>query len=103
MIAVMFEVFGSSCLQASQQLSRFWPSVGIIVGFGGAFWFFMQTLQFLPLGMVYAMWSGLGIALITASGYFIFGQKIDLPGFFGMAMIVAGIIVIYSFSKAAPH
>ena len=99
----MFEVFGSSCLQASQQLTRFWPSLGIVVGFGGAFWFFMQTLQFLPLGIVYAMWSGLGIALITASGYFLFDQKIDLAGFLGMALIVAGIIVIFTFSKAAPH
>ena len=102
-IAVAFEVFGSSCLQASQQLTRFWPSVGIVVGFGGAFWFFMLTLQYLPLGIMYAMWSGLGIVLITASGYLVFGQKIDLAGLAGMALILCGILVIHLFSKNVPH
>jgi small multidrug resistance pump len=102
-LAVAFEVFGSSCLQASQQLTRFWPSLGIAVGFGGAFWFFMQVLQYLPLGVTYAIWSGLGITLVTIVAYFVFGQKVDLPALAGMALIIAGIIVINVFSRTVAH
>lgn len=103
LIAVLFEVFGSSCLQASQQLSRFWPSVGIVVGFGGAFWFFMQVLKTLPLGITYALWSGLGITLISVTGWIVFGQKLDLAALIGIALIIAGIVVINVFSAASPH
>lgn len=103
MLAVAFEVFGSSCLQASQQLTRFWPSVGIVVGFGGAFWFFMQVLKYMPLGLTYALWSGFGITLVTLVGYFVFGQKIDLAALAGMALIISGIVVINLFSKSVVH
>ncbi len=103
MLAVIFEVFGSTCLQASQQLTRFWPSLGIVVGFGGAFVFFMQVLKVMPLGVTYAMWSGLGITLVTITSYFIFNQKIDIPAFLGMSLIIAGIVVIHTFSKTALH
>ena len=68
LIAVLFETFGSSCLQASQQFTRLWPSLGVLVGFGGAFLFFVQVLKVLPLGIIYALWSGLGIVLISLSG-----------------------------------
>ncbi len=103
MCAVALEVFGTTCLQASQQLTRLWPSLGIVVGFGGAFVFFMQVLKVMPLGVTYAMWSGLGITLVTISGYFVFNQKIDLAAFLGMGMIIAGIVVIHTFSKTALH
>jgi len=102
-IAVMFEVFGTSCLQASQQLTRFWPSVGIVVGFGGAFWFFMQVLKALPLGITYALWSGIGIILVSVSGWVLFGQKLDLAAMAGITLIIAGIAVINLFSSASPH
>lgn len=101
--AVAFEVFGTSCLQASQQLTRFWPSVGIVFGFGFAFWFFMQVLAVLPLGITYALWSGLGIILISISGSVLFGQKMDLPGQLGIGLILSGIVVINLFSKTTPH
>ena len=103
LIAVLFEVFGSSCLQASHQLTRLWPSLGIVVGFGGAFFFFMQVLKALPLGISYALWSGLGIILVSVSGWIVFGQKLDLPALLGIALIIAGIAVINLFSIAAPH
>ena len=102
-IAVAFEVFGTTCLQASQQLTRLWPSLGILIGFSGAFWFFMKVLSVLPLGITYAMWSGLGILLVTGSGYLIYGQKIDLAGAIGMGMIIAGIATIHLFSNSSPH
>ncbi|GGH57834.1 QacE family quaternary ammonium compound efflux SMR transporter [Frigidibacter albus] len=103
LIAVLFETFGTSCLQASQQLTRFWPSVGIVVGFGGAFWFFMQVLKVIPLGVTYALWSGIGIVLISISGYFVFGQKLDLWAVVGIALIISGIVVINLLSQTSVH
>lgn len=103
LIAVMFETFGSSCLQASQQFTRFWPSVGVLIGFAGAFYFFTMVLKVLPLGITYALWSGIGIILITVSGRLLFGQKLDLPALLGLGLIIAGILVINLFSKAQVH
>lgn len=103
LIAVMFETFGSSCLQASQQFTRFWPSVGVLIGFAGAFYFFTMVLKVLPLGITYALWSGIGIILITISGRLLFGQKLDLPALLGLGLIIAGILVINLFSKAQVH
>ena len=103
LIAVLFETFGTSCLQASQQLTRFWPSVGIVVGFGGAFWFFMQVLKVIPLGVTYALWSGIGIVLISISGYFVFGQRLDFWAVVGISLIIAGIAVINLLSQTAVH
>ncbi|PTV94971.1 small multidrug resistance pump [Rhodobacter aestuarii] len=100
-IAVLFEIFGSNCLQASQQFTRFWPTVGVIISFGFAFWFFTLVLRELPLGITYALWSGLGIILIALSGWLIFGQKLDLPAVFGIGLILSGILVINLFSSAS--
>lgn len=102
-VAVMFETFGSACLQASQQLTRLWPSLGILVGFTGAFWFFMQVLKYLPLGITYALWSGIGIVLIALTGYLFFGQRLDWAAVLGLTLIIAGIAVINLFSKTAMH
>ena len=101
LIAVLFETFGSTCLQASNQFTRLWPSLGVLVGFAGAFWFFTLVLKALPLGITYALWSGIGIVLITASGWLIFGQKLDLAALIGIALIIAGIAVINLFSSAS--
>ena len=103
LIAVLFETFGTSCLQASQQFTRFWPSLGVLVGFGGAFYFLVQVLKYLPLGVTYAMWSGLGILLITLAGWVIFGQRLDAAGALGIALIIARILVIHLFWRAAVH
>jgi small multidrug resistance pump len=100
LVAVLFETFGSTCLQASNQFTRLWPTLGVIFGFGAAFWFFALVLKSLPLGITYALWSGIGIVLITTSGWLIFGQKLDLPALFGIALIIAGIAVINLFSSA---
>lgn len=103
LIAVMFEGLGSTSLQASQQFTRFWPSVGVVVGFGSAFYCMMIVLQYLPLGITYAIWSGLGICLTAFLGWLIFKQQVDLPAMIGMGMIIAGIVVINLFSKTATH
>ena len=103
LIAVVFETFGSSCLQASQQFTRLWPSRGVIVGVGAAFWFFTLVLKVLPLGVTYALWSGVGIVLISMSGWLLFGQKLDLAAMLGIGLIIAGIVVINLFSSSSTH
>jgi small multidrug resistance pump len=101
--AVTCETFGTACLQASRQFTRLWPTLGVALGFACAFWLLAQTLKYLPLGVVYALWSGLGIVFITIIGIVVFRQTIDLPAILGMGMIVAGIAVIHLFSSATPY
>ncbi|MGO4854878.1 DMT family transporter [Phaeovulum sp. W22_SRMD_FR3] len=103
LVAVLFETFGSTCLQASQQFTRLWPSLGVIVGFAGAFYCFTHVLKVLPLGITYALWSGIGILLITASGRLFFGQKLDLAAMVGLGFIIAGILIINLLSKSSVH
>ncbi|EAP76327.1 MULTISPECIES: DMT family transporter [Roseovarius] len=102
-VAVLFEGLGTTSLQASQQFTRLWPSLGVILGFGAAFFFLMQVLKVMPLGVTYALWSGLGICLTVFLGWLVFNQKVDLPAFLGLSMIVGGIVVINLFSSTATH
>lgn len=103
LIAVIFETFGTSCLQASQQFSRFWPSIGVIFGFGGAFYFLTQVLKLLPLGLTYAVWSGIGIVLTSIIGVVVFKQRLDLAAILGIGLIIAGVLVINLLSKSSVH
>ena len=102
-IAVAFETIGTSAMQASQQFTRLWPSVLVVVGYAISFCFMALTLRFMPVGIVYALWSGLGIILIALIGYAVFGQKLDLPAIAGLGLIIAGIVVIQLFSNATAH
>ncbi|MBC7132678.1 MAG: QacE family quaternary ammonium compound efflux SMR transporter [Roseovarius sp.] len=102
-LAILAETAGTTALQASQQFTRLWPSVIVVVAYAISFYLLAQTLRFMPVGLVYAIWSGLGIVFIAAIGYVLFGQTLDLPAVIGMAMILTGIVVIHLFSKAAPH
>ncbi len=103
LVAVIAETIGTTSLQASQQFSRLWPSILVVVGYGFAFYFMALTLKYMPVGIVYAIWSGLGIFLIAMIGFVVFGQKLDWPAILGLAMILAGILVIHLFSKTAGH
>ena len=102
-IAVAFETIGTSALQASQQFSRFWPSVLVVVAYGLSFHLMGLTLKFMPVGIVYAIWSGLGIVFIAAIGFVVFGQRLDWPAILGMTLILTGILIIHLFSKASGH
>ncbi len=102
-IAVIAETIGTSSLQASQQFTRFWPSVLVVFAYAISFYLLALTLKYMPVGIMYAIWSGLGVVLIACIGYFYFGQKLDAPAFIGLSMIVAGIVVIHLFSKSAIH
>ena len=100
-IAITAEVVATSALKASAGFTRLWPSVLVVLGYGVAFYCLSLTLKSIPVGVAYAIWSGLGIVLITAAGWVLYQQRIDWPAALGMALIVAGVAVIQLFSKAA--
>ncbi|WP_295313241.1 SMR family transporter [Roseobacter sp.] len=102
-IAIAAETIGTTALQASAQFSRLWPSVLVVLAYGLSFYFMALALKFMPVGVVYAIWSGLGIVLIAAIGFVVFGQRLDLPAVLGLVLIVSGILVIHLFSNSATH
>jgi len=101
--AVLAETIGTSALQASQQFTRLWPSVTVVIAYALSFYLLSLTLKFMPVGVVYALWSGLGIVFIAIIGFAVFGQRLDSPAVLGLALIIAGIMVIQLFSNATPH
>lgn len=101
--AIACEVVATSALKASEGFTRLWPSAIVIVGYGLAFYFLSLTLRTIPVGIAYAIWSGLGIVLISAVGWLFFRQSLDLPALFGIALILAGVLVINLYSNAAGH
>lgn len=102
-LAVVAETIGTTALQASQQFTRPLPTILVVVAYGAAFYLLAWVLRTMPVGIAYAMWSGLGIVLIAIIGRLVFGQKLDLAAILGMAMILGGIVVIQVFSKVATH
>ncbi|AFO87523.1 QacE family quaternary ammonium compound efflux SMR transporter [Phaeobacter inhibens] len=102
-LAVAAETIGTTALQASQQFTRLGPSLLVVVGYGLAFYLMALTLRHMPVGIVYAIWSGLGIFLIAIIGWVVFGQRLDLPAVLGLLLILAGILVIHLFSNTAGH
>ena len=100
-VAIVAEVIATSALKASEGFSRFVPSLVVVAGYGIAFFCLSLTLRTIPVGIVYAIWSGVGIVLIALAGYFVFGQVLDAPALIGMGLIVAGVLVINLFSRSA--
>ncbi|MEC5214062.1 small multidrug resistance pump [Polaromonas sp. CG_9.5] len=102
-IAIVAEVIATTALKASDSFTQLWPSLLAVAGYAIAFYFLTLTLRTVPTGIAYAIWSGLGIVLITIASFLIYRQTIDLPGLLGMALIVAGVVVLNVFSKSAAH
>ena len=102
-VAVLMETIGTTALQASQQFTKIGPTVAAIVAYSGAFYFLGMTLKFMPVGIVYALWSGLGIVFITIIGFLVFGQRLDFAAIAGLTLIIAGIVVIQVFSNTTTH
>ena len=100
-IAIVAEVIGTSALKAAEGFTRPLPSLVVVVGYGAAFYFLSLALKVIPVGIAYAIWSGVGVALITLIGWVVFKQRLDAPALVGLALIVAGVVVIQFFSGAA--
>lgn len=101
--AILCETLGTTALQASQQFSRVWPSVGVVIFYGLSFYCMSFALKVMPVGVVYAIWSGLGIVLIAGIGLVLFGQRLDWPAMLGLGLIIAGILIIHLFSASTTH
>jgi small multidrug resistance pump len=102
-LAIVFEVIATSSLKACEQFSKLVPSAVVVIGYGAAFYFFSVSLKSVPVGLAYAVWSALGIVLVTIAGIFLYKQVPDLPAVIGIALIIVGVIVIQGFSKTAAH
>ncbi|MEZ3500351.1 multidrug efflux SMR transporter [Pantoea sp. KPR_PJ] len=102
-IAIVAEVIATSSLKASESFTRLWPSVVTVAGYIIAFYFLTLVLRTMPTGIAYAIWSGVGIVLISAVGWIVFKQKLDLPAMLGLALIIAGVLVVNLFSKTVGH
>ena len=102
-VAIVSEVIGTSALKATGEFTRLWPSIIVVVSYFSAFYFLTLTLRTIPIGIAYAIWSGVGVALITLVGWLFYKQTLDMPAFVGITLIVAGVAVLNVFSKAVPH
>ena len=99
-LAILSEVTATSFLKSSDGFTKFWPSVIVVVGYCLAFYFLSLTLDAIPIGVAYAVWSGVGIASIAIVSVVFFDQKIDTAAVIGMGLIIAGVVVLRVFSEA---
>lgn len=102
-IAIIAEVAATSALKASEEFTQLIPSIVVVVGYGTAFFFMTLVLRVMPVGITYAVWSGLGIVLVSIVGVFLYRQIPDVPAMIGMGLIVLGVVVINLFSKTVSH
>jgi small multidrug resistance pump len=103
MIAVACEVTATMALKLSDGFTRLWPTLISMTGYTLALYFLSITMRTLPVGIIYALWSGLGILIIVGAAWFFYRQTLDMPALLGLGLIIAGIIIINLFSKSLPH
>ena len=102
-IAIVGEVIATSFLRASVGFTQLVPSIVVVVGYCVTFYFFSLALQTIPVGIGYAIWSGVGIILVSIIAYLAYGQTLDLPALIGIGLILAGVLVINLFSQSSAH
>ncbi|AEJ02828.1 small multidrug resistance protein [Nitrosomonas sp. Is79A3] len=102
-VAIISEVIATSFLKSAEGFTRFWPSLVVVVGYLLAFYLLSLTLKTIPVGVAYAIWSGVGILLIALSGWLFLDQSLDMPALIGLSLIVAGVAVINVFSRTVAH
>ena len=102
-VAIVSEVAGTSALKSAEGFTRLWPSTIVVLGYASAFYFLSLTLKAIPVGIAYAIWSGVGTALIVLVAWIFMGQKLDLPAMAGILLIFLGVLVLYVFSKSIAH
>lgn len=98
-IAILAEVAATSCLRASAGFTKPLPSAVVVGGYVVAIWFLALALKVIPVGVGYAIWSGVGVTLLAGIGWLFLGQKLDLPALLGIGLIVAGVVVLNGFSQ----
>ncbi len=98
-LAIMAEVIATSALKATEEFTRVFPSVIVLLGYGAAFYLLTLVLRTIPVGITYAIWSGLGIVLVTLVGMFLYKQTPDIPAIIGMGTIIIGVMIIHLFSE----
>ncbi len=102
-VAILAEVIGTTALKATEEFTRLGPSMVVVAGYGVAFYCLSVVLKTIPVGIAYAVWSGVGIVLIAIAGAVMFKQIPDLPAVIGMSLIVAGVAIMHLFSKTIGH
>ncbi len=102
-LAILSEVIATSFLKATEGFTRFWPSLIVVVGYLLAFYLLSLTLKTIPIGIAYAIWSGVGVVLIAIIGWLFLAQSLDIPAIIGLLLIVAGVLIINVFSKTVSH
>lgn len=102
-VAIVSEVIATTAMKQSDGFTRPLWAVVTVVGYAVAFYFLSLTLRTIPTGVAYAIWSGVGIVLISLAAWAFQGQKLDTPAVAGMALIVAGVVVMNVFSKTSAH
>ncbi|EEZ85741.1 MULTISPECIES: DMT family transporter [Vibrio] len=102
-IAIVCEVIATSSIPKTEQFTKLMPSTVVIIGYGIAFFLLSVTVKSMPVGIVYAIWSGAGIVLVAAVGYFLYGQKLDLAALVGIGFILTGVMIVNLLSKTVGH
>lgn len=101
--AILAEITATTALRSSEGFTRLWPSLVVVVGYGLAFYLLALTLKHLPMGLVYAVWSGVGIVGIAILGWLIHGERVDAWGVVGFAFIITGVVVLNTLSHMEVH
>ena len=99
LVAIVAEVIGTTALKSSEEFTKLFPSVVVVVGYGLAFYCLSLVLRTIPVGIAYAVWSGVGVVLIAVAGAVMFKQVPDIPAIIGMSLIIAGVVIMHVFSK----
>ena len=102
-VAIVAEVIATTALARSHGFSKLMPSLVTVLFYAVAFWCLAITLKTMNTGIVYAIWSGAGIVLIALVAWLVYGQKLDIPAVIGLAMILAGVVIVNVFSKSVGH
>ena len=102
-IAIVSEVTGATFLAKSEGFSKPLPTIITMICFGIAFYLLSQVIKIIPLGIAYAIWSGVGIVLVTIIAWIVFDQKLDVWGIIGIALIMSGVLVLNLLSKTSSH
>ncbi len=102
-IAILGEVVATTALKSTNGFTKLGPSLVVMVGYGIAFYFLSLSLKSIPVGIAYAVWAGLGVALVTLIAWGLYGQKLDTWGFVGIGLIVSGVAVLNLLSKTGAH